>query len=192
MERIGLILKSMLLDALGASLMCAEGFIEIQKVLLSEGRTLSRRYAKWVAGTIASSDATTPEEKRQIAKVMRDLDRGAPPSEDEIMAVLEEMKKMGLVEEVPPPEEDRFATKGFSDSLGASEDDQGPRCPACGIPTEQARCDCTDWEKQKAVARDLDRVVVLLNFVDGDSMNIEVSADSPLAEHPSWSVHADI
>jgi hypothetical protein len=181
----------MLLDALGASIMLGEGVIQIQTVLLSEARSLSRRYAKWVAGSIASSDATTAEEKRQIARVMKDLDR-SPPTEDEIMAVLEQMKELGLVEEVPPPEDDRFATENSSVPFEPPEDDQGPRCPACGIPTEQAQCDCTDWEKQRAVARDLSRVTVLLNFVDGESMEIEVAADLPLAEHPSWSLHADI
>jgi len=123
MDRISLIVQSMILDAIGGSIMLAEGAIQIQRVLLDKAHDMAKQYAKSVARRIASSEATTPEEKREIGRIMEKFAGEPPLSEAELMTILAKMEELGLVEEVPPPgEDDPSATENSSVPLDASDE----------------------------------------------------------------------
>lgn len=183
MSRRSFIIQSLIVDTCTRVISVGNKLVAAQSRTLDRAMTVLRhRVIRMARNSLASNDLS-PEERRLTMELLAELH-----GNDMIDRVLTALKNIKPADK----EEDRFAAKNSLAGFPLPEDDQGPRCPACGIPLEQAQCDCTEEEKEAAARRKLDRVKVLLTFVDGDTTWVEVEADSPLAEHQSWSVHADL
>ena len=105
MERIRLIINSMLLDVLGSVTLLSEGVMQIQAVLLEKMRDRFREFAQGVASEIATSHATTDKEKAEIKRIMRRMESPTDIqfSEAEVLKVMDELERLGLIAEVPGP-----------------------------------------------------------------------------------------